>query len=312
MFLALCTLFSNRINLMANKSKGNGKATNTIQRPAQEQDRQPGIQNRMNPLPRTIRDDYRGSGKLEGKVAIITGGDSGIGRSIAVMFAREGADIAVVYLNEIQDAEKTLQMVEAEERKCLLIKGDIGKSSFCNSVIDRTIKKFGRIDVLVNNAAEQHPQNELDEITEQQLLATFRTNVFSMFYLTQATLPHLKQNLGSSIINTSSVTAYRGSPVLIDYAATKGAIVSFTRSLSRKLADDSIRVNAVAPGPIWTPLIPATFDAEKVSKFGSEAPLGRVGQPDECGACFVFLASDDASYITGQVLHPNGGEIING
>jgi NAD(P)-dependent dehydrogenase (short-subunit alcohol dehydrogenase family) len=297
---------------MANKSKDSGKATDKTQRPPQKQDRQPGIQSEMIPEPLTIRDDYRGSGKLEGKIAIITGGDSGIGRSVAVMFAREGADVAIVYLNETQDAEKTMQMVEAESRKCLLVKGDIGKSTFCNSVIDKAVKKFGRIDILVNNAGEQHPQDEVDEISEQQLLATFRTNVFSMFYLTQAALPYLKRNPGSTIINTTSVTAYRGSPGLIDYSATKGAIVSFTRSLSQKLAKDSIRVNAVAPGPIWTPLIPSTFGEEKVSKFGSESPLGRAGHPYECGACFVFLASEDASYITGQVLHPNGGEIING
>jgi NAD(P)-dependent dehydrogenase (short-subunit alcohol dehydrogenase family) len=297
---------------MANKSKENGKAAEKKQRPPQQQDQQPGIQGEMTPQPRSIRDDYRGSGKLDGKVAVITGGDSGIGRSVAVMFAREGADVAIVFLNETEDAEQTLRMIEAESRKCLLIKGDIGKAAFCNSVIDKTIKKLGRIDIVVNNAAEQHPRDEFDEITEQQLLATFRTNVFSMFYLTQAALPHLKKNAGSCVINTTSVTAYRGSPGLIDYSATKGAIVSFTRSLSQKLAKDSIRVNAVAPGPIWTPLIPATFDGDKVSKFGSDTPLGRAGQPDECGACYVFLASQDAAYITGQVIHPNGGEIING
>ncbi|GAA4463966.1 SDR family oxidoreductase [Novipirellula rosea] len=266
----------------------------------------------MEPQPRTIREDYVGSGKLKDKVALITGGDSGIGRSVAVMFAREGADIAFVYLNEKEDAEQTRSLVEAEGRTCLPIKADIGKAASCKSAVAKTVKKFGRLDVLVNNAAEQHPQDDIDAITEKQLVATFSTNVFPMFYLTQAALPHLKEHAGSSIINTTSVTAYRGSPGLLDYAATKGAIVAYTRSLSQKLVDDGIRVNAVAPGPIWTPLIPATFDKEKVSKFGSDTPMGRAGQPDECGSCYVFLASEDASYITGQVLHPNGGEVING
>lgn len=266
----------------------------------------------MRPQPRTIREDYRGSGKLEDKVALITGGDSGIGRSVAVMFAREDADIAIVYLEETADAEETRKLVEKEGRQCLLIQGDIGKPSFCAKAIDKTKVKFGRLDVLVNNAAEQHPRKDIAAIDEKQLLATFRTNVFSMFYLVQAALPLLKKHKGSSIINTTSVTAYRGSPGLLDYAASKGAIVSFTRSLSQSLLEDGIRVNAVAPGPIWTPLIPATFDKKKVSKFGSDSPLGRAGQPDECGSCYVFLASDDSSYITGQVLHPNGGEVING
>lgn len=297
---------------MANKSKQRGKQSAEQQRPPQSQSRQPGRQHKMDPQPRIIRDDYLGSGKLRDKVALITGGDSGIGQSAAVMFAREGADIAVVYLEEQQDAERTKSMIEEAGRSCLLIKGDIGKPRFCAKAVERTVKQFGRLDVLVNNAGEQHPQDDIDEIDEKQLLATFKTNVFSMFYLTQAALPHLKRQTGSSIINTTSVTAYRGSPGLLDYSASKGAIVSFTRSLSQKLAADSIRVNAVAPGPIWTPLIPATFGKEKVSKFGHDAPLGRAGQPDECGSCFVFLASDDASYMTGQVLHPNGGEVING
>ncbi|GAA5508064.1 SDR family oxidoreductase [Novipirellula caenicola] len=295
-----------------NKSKTRGNANSKKSRPPQSQDRQPGIQAEMEPQPRTIREDYVGSGKLKDKVALITGGDSGIGRSVAVMFAREGADIAFVYLNEKEDAEQTRSLVEAEGRSCLPIKADIGKAASCTSAVEKTIKKFGRLDILVNNAAEQHPQEDIDAITEKQLLATFRTNVFPMFYLTQAALPHLKKHAGSSIINTTSVTAYRGSPGLLDYAATKGAIVAYTRSLSQKLVDDGIRVNAVAPGPIWTPLIPATFDKEKVSKFGNDTPMGRAGQPDECGSCYVFLASQDASYITGQVLHPNGGEVING
>lgn len=297
---------------MANKSKQRGDSASERERPPQSQSEQPGKQDPMRPQPRTIRDSYRGSGRLAGKVALVTGGDSGIGRSIAVMFAREGADVAIVYLNEQEDAAETKRLVERENQKCLTIKGDIGKPKFCTRAVERTVKTFDRLDVLVNNAAEQHPQEDLDNITETQLLATFRTNVFSMFYLVQAALPCLRQHAGSSIINTTSVTAYRGSPGLLDYSATKGAIVSFTRSLSQKLVADGIRVNAVAPGPIWTPLIPATFDKEKVSKFGSDAPMGRAGQPDECGACYVFLASDDSSYMTGQVLHPNGGEVING
>lgn len=297
---------------MANKSKQRGKETPERQRPEQSQSRQPGHQHEMAPQPRIIRDTYQGSGKLSGRVALITGGDSGIGQSVAVMFAREGADVAIVYLDEQRDAENTKLLVENEGQQCLLLKGDIGKPAFCKRAVQQTVKKLGRLDVLVNNAAEQHPQEDIDQIGERQLLATFRTNVFSMFYLTQAALPHLKEHAGSSIINTTSVTAYRGSPSLLDYSATKGAIVSFTRSLSQKLVEDDIRVNAVAPGPIWTPLIPATFDKKKVSKFGYDSPMGRAGQPDECGACYVFLASNDSSYMTGQVLHPNGGEVING
>ena len=297
---------------MANKSKSRGKESDKKQRPKQSQSRQPGRQHKMEPQPRIISDDYQGSGKLDGKVALVTGGDSGIGQSAAVMFAHEGANVAIVYLEEQQDAETTKRMIEEAGQQCLLLKGDIGRKSFCERAVERTVKKFGRLDVLVNNAAEQHPKEDIDEIDERQLLATFRTNVFSMFYLVQAALPHLKKHDGSSIINTTSVTAYRGSPGLLDYSASKGAIVSFTRSLSQKLVADNIRVNAVAPGPIWTPLIPATFDEKKVSQFGHDAPLGRAGQPDECGSCFVFLASSDASYMTGQVLHPNGGEVING
>lgn len=297
---------------MANKSKKQRASQTSRQRPPQSQSRQPGRQRKMTPEPRTISASYRGSGKLQDKVALITGGDSGIGRSVAVMFAREGADVAVVYLEEDQDAKETQRLVEQEGRQCLLIKGDIGRTAFCQRAVEKTVKTFGRLDVLVNNAAEQHEQKDLTDITEKQLVTTFRTNVFSMFFLTQAALPHLRKQRGSSIINTTSVTAYRGSPGLLDYSATKGAIVSLTRSLSQSLLEDGIRVNAVAPGPIWTPLIPASFDKKKVSRFGSDAPLGRAGQPDECGTCYVFLASDDASYITGQVLHPNGGEIING
>ncbi len=297
---------------MANKSKQRGESDDDQARPEQSQSRQPGDQGEMTPQPVRIRDNYVGSRKLSGKVALITGGDSGIGRSIAVLFAREGADVAIVYLDEDDDANETRRLIEAEGRRCLICAGDIGEQAFCNSAVKKTVDKFGRLDVLVNNAAEQHPQEEIAQITEEQLLKTFRTNIFSMFYFCQAAVPHLKEQAGSSIINTTSVTAYRGSPGLLDYSATKGAIVSFTRSLSQNLVDDGIRVNAVAPGPIWTPLIPATFPAKKVGKFGSDAPMGRAGQPFECGTCFVFLASDDASYMTGQVLHPNGGEIING
>jgi NAD(P)-dependent dehydrogenase (short-subunit alcohol dehydrogenase family) len=266
----------------------------------------------MRPAPRTIREDYRGSGKLYGKVALITGGDSGIGRSVAVMFAREGANVAIVFLNERQDAEETKSLVEQEGRNCLLLEGDIGNRAFCNRITKKVAKEFGRLDILVNNAAEQHPESEIYDITEKNLLSTFRTNVFAMFFLTQAALPYLKLQPGSTIINTTSVTAYRGSPELLDYSASKGAIVTFTRSLSQKLVADGIRVNAVAPGPIWTPLIPATFPPAKVSRFGSDSPMGRAGEPDECATCYVFLASEDSSYITGQILHPNGGEIING
>ncbi|QDV67988.1 General stress protein 39 [Rosistilla carotiformis] len=297
---------------MANKSKSQGESNDETQRPAQSQSHQPGDEHRMSPEPVSVREDYVGSDKLKGKVALITGGDSGIGRSVAILFAHEGANVAIVYLNEDQDAEETKRRVESAGGKCLLIAGDIGDQAFCEAAVAKTAKHFGRLDVLVNNAAEQHPQKELSAIKESQLIKTFRTNLFSMFYCCQAAVPHLRKHRGSSIINTTSVTAYRGSPGLLDYSATKGANVSFTRSLSQNLVDDGIRVNAVAPGPIWTPLIPATFPAEKVAKFGSDAPMGRAGQPFECGGCYVFLASDDASYMTGQVLHPNGGEIING
>ena len=279
-------------------------------RPAQEQSRQPGIESKMRPQPEAIKDKYRGSGKLKDKVAIITGGDSGIGRAVAIAFAKEGADVTIVYLDEHGDAKETARMVEEAGRQCLLIAGDIGREAFCHRAVKQAVQKLGRLDIVVNNAAEQHPVDSIAKISSQQLERTFRTNIFAQFYIVQAALPHLKP--GSAIINTTSVTAYRGSPQLIDYAATKGAIVAFTRSLAMQLVEKKIRVNAVAPGPIWTPLIPSTFDAKKVQSFGSDVPMGRAGEPAEVAPAFVFLAADDGSYFTGQVLHPNGGEIING
>lgn len=295
---------------MANKSKGTGKAASKPIRPAQKQARQPGVQSEMTPQPVTTRPDYRGSGKLLGKRALVTGGDSGIGRAACVLYAREGADVAIVYYNEDDDALETQKLIEKEGRKCLLLKGDISKEAFCKKAVEQTVKLLGGLDILVNNAAVQFPQSSITDITEQQLDRTFRTNIYAMFFLTKAALPHLEKSKGT-IINTTSVTAYRGSPELLDYSATKGAIVTFTRSLSGQLAQKNIRVNAVAPGPIWTPLIPATFPPEKVAKFGSDVPLGRAGEPAEVAPAFVFLASADSSYMTGQVLHPNGGEIIN-
>lgn len=264
----------------------------------------------MNPLPQSEDTAYRGSGKLLGKVAYISGGDSGIGRAVAILFAKEGANVAIGYLNEEEDAQETRRQVEEERRRCLLLPGDIGDPDFCARSVELCVQEFGGLDILVNNAAEQHPQDSIEAISPQQLERTFRTNVFAMFYLTSAALKHLRP--GSTIINTTSVTAYRGSPGLLDYSATKGAIVAFTRSLSQALIDKGIRVNAVAPGPIWTPLIPSTFDAEKVASFGTDEPMGRAGQPSEVAPSYVFLASSDSSYISGQVLHPNGGEVING
>ena len=278
--------------------------------PPQQQDRQPGLETEMNPQPQSHDPNYQGTDKLKGKVALITGGDSGIGRAVAIVFAKEGADSAIVYLNEHEDAEETKRLVGKYGQKCLLIPGDIGEEEFCRQAVEQTICEFGRLDSLINNAAEQHPQESIEDISAEQLEKTFRTNIFSMFYLTKAALKHLKP--GSTIVNTTSVTTYKGSPKLLDYSATKGAIVGFTRSLSLALAEQKIRVNAVAPGPIWTPLIPSTFTPEHVKSFGENVPMGRAGQPEEVANCFVFLASDDASYISGQVLHPNGGTIVNG
>jgi NAD(P)-dependent dehydrogenase (short-subunit alcohol dehydrogenase family) len=278
--------------------------------PPQAQGRQPGIEAEMRPRPQAEKESHRGSGKLAGRVAVITGGDSGIGRAVAIAFAKEGADVAVLYLDEHQDAAETRRLVEEKGGRCLLIAGDVGDEAFCRKAVQRTVRELGRLDVVVNNAAEQHEQQRLEDISRQQLERTFRTNIFGYFFVTKAALPHLGE--GSAIVNTTSVTAYRGSGHLIDYASTKGAIVAFTRSLAQNLAPRRIRVNAVAPGPIWTPLIPASFPPEKVEKFGKDVPLGRPGQPEEVAPCYVFLASDDASYMTGQVLHPNGGEIVNG
>jgi NAD(P)-dependent dehydrogenase (short-subunit alcohol dehydrogenase family) len=279
-------------------------------RPPQHQSRQPGVEKAMTPRPKTDNEGQGGSGKLHNKVALITGGDSGIGRAVAVAYAKEGADIAVVYLNEHEDAKETQRLVEQEGRRCLLIAGDVGNEAFCHDAVERTVAELGGLDILVNNAAEQHPQDSLEQITSEQLERTFRTNIFSYFYMGKAALRYLKE--GSTIINTTSVTAYKGSPQLLDYSSTKGAIVAFTRSLSQALAEKQIRVNAVAPGPIWTPLIPSTFPADKVATFGSDVPLKRAGQPEEVAPSYVFLASQDSSYTTGQVLHPNGGTVVNG
>ena len=281
-----------------------------IERNAKKQNRQPGIEKTMNPRPEFIRKDYKACGKLAGKTALVTGGDSGIGRAVSVHFAREGADIAIVYLDEDQDAEDTRELVEATGRTCLLIKGDVKHASFCKSAVKKTIDTFGKLNILVNNAAIQIPQEDLQDISDEQLEATFDTNILAYFRFSKAALDYLQE--GDCIINTSSVTAYRSSPHLIDYSATKGAITTFTRSLATNLAKKKIRVNAVAPGPIWTPLIVSTFDEEKIKSFGKETSMQRAGQPAELGPAYVFLASEDASYITGQVIHVNGGEVING
>lgn len=277
--------------------------------PPQHQERRPGLEAEMAPGPEVERPEYRPAEKLRGQVALITGGDSGIGRSVAVHFAKEGADVAIVYLDEHDDARETARLVEEEGRRCVLIAGDQGSEDFCRQAVERCVAELGRLDILVNNAAEQHPQESIEDISSEQLEKTFRTNIFGYFFMTKAAMPHLSE--GARIINTTSVTAYRGSPELLDYSSTKGAITAFTRSLALNLAKKRIRVNAVAPGPIWTPLIPSTFDEEKVESFGGDTPLERAGQPDEVAPCFVFLACSDSSYMTGQVLHPNGGEVVN-
>jgi len=278
--------------------------------PPQHQERRPGREYKMKPRPRAEDEKHLGGGKLRDKVALITGGDSGIGRAVAIAFAKEGAEVAVIYLEEHKDAKETRRLIEKEGRKCLLIAGDVGQEEFCRKAVDQAKEEFGKIDILVNNAAEQHPRESIEKITEKQLERTFRTNIFSFFFMTKAAMKHLKK--GATIINTTSVTAYKGSPHLLDYSSTKGAITAFTRSLSQALADKAIRVNGVAPGPIWTPLIPSTFPSKDVEAFGSDVPLGRAGQSEEIAPSFVFLASDDSSYMTGQILHPNGGTVVNG
>lgn len=278
--------------------------------PPQHQEQEPGIESQMDPAPVYLREDYKAAGKLEGKVAIVTGGDSGIGRSVAVLFAHEGADVAVLYLDEHGDAEKTKAEIEKAGRRCLLIPGDVGQEAHCHQAVEKVIAEFGQLDCLVNNAAEQHTQKTIEDISEKQLTDTFRTNIYGYFFMVKAALPHLKE--GATIINTTSVTAFAGSPQLLDYSSTKGAILAFTRSLSQNLIEKGIRVNGVAPGPIWTPFIPSTMSPEKVAKFGADTPMKRAGQPFECGTCYVFLASSDSSYIAGQTLHPNGGEVVGG
>lgn len=284
------------------------KPTKQTKQKPQSQDKQPGVESEITPLPKFKAISKTGQ-RLKDKVAIITGGDSGIGRAVAVAFAAEGADVVISYLNEHDDAKKTKKEVEKLERKCYLVSGDISKEKQSDKIVNTAINKFGKIDILVNNAAVQYPQKSIADISARQLEETFRTNIFSQFYLVKAALKHLKK--GAAIINTASVTAYRGNEDLIDYTSSKGAIVAFTRALAASLIKEGIRVNGVAPGPIWTPLIPATFDSEKVAKFGSDTPIGRVGQPNEVASSYVFLASEEASYFSGQMLHPNGGESLN-
>lgn len=276
----------------------------------QHQNRQPGLESEMSPRPVYKKETGIGCDKLKDKVAIITGGDSGIGRSVAVAFAQEGADISIVYLNEHNDAEYTKEEVEGLGQRCILISGDVSNENFCQKAVKKTLDTFNRLDILVNNAGEIHLQENIEDINKEQLEKTFKTNIFSMFYMTKASIKHLKP--GSSIINTASITAYHASPNLLDYSASKGAVVSFTRGLSMNLISKGIRVNAVAPGPIWTPFIPPFYPIDEIPYYGDDVPMGRAGQPVEVAPCYVFLASDDASYMTGQTLHPNGGEVVNG
>ncbi len=280
------------------------------ERPPQHQDRQPGLESEMDPPPRSDDPARKGSGKLDGRVALITGGDSGIGRAVAILFAREGADVAIAYYDEHGDAEETRRLVEREGRRCVTLAGDVGRSAFCEEAVRKTIEAFGKLDILVNNAAEQHPVEKFEQISDEQLERTFRTNIFGYFYMARAAMPHLKE--GAAIINTTSVTAYRGNPQLIDYSSTKGAIVAFTRALAKHLMERKIRVNGVAPGPVWTPLIPASFPKEHIEQFGEGTIMGRPAEPDEIAPSYVFLASGDAVAMSGQVLHPNGGDIVAG
>lgn len=280
------------------------------QQQAQAEEKKTDRESEMKLKPKADDPQYRGSGKLQGKVALITGGDSGIGRAVAIAYAKEGANVAILYLKSDDDAKQTKNMVEQLGGRATMISGDVGDEAFCQQAVQQTVDEFGQLDILVNNAAEQHPQKSILDISAQQLERTFRTNIFSMFFMTKAALKYLKE--GSAIINTTSVTAYQGSKELLDYSSTKGAIVAFTRSLSENLIEKGIRVNGVAPGPIWTPLIPSTMPQEKVESFGQQASMKRAGQPEEVAPSYVFLASDDSSYMSGQVLHPNGGTVVNG
>ena len=281
-----------------------------VKEPMIHQDGLPGSEAKLSPSP-DWEPRYKGSDRLKGKVAIVTGADSGIGRATAVLFAREGADVAIFYLCEHEDAEETKRAVEAEGARATLVPGDLGSKQFCEEAVQKVVDTFGRLDILVNNAGEQHPDEDITDISEDQLRRTFQTNIFSMFFLTQAARPHLKK--GATIINCTSITMYQGSKDLLDYSSTKGAITAFTRSLSENLIGDGIRVNAVAPGPIWTPLNPSGGSPpEDIPDFGKDTPMGRPGQPNEVAPAFLFLACEDSSYMSGQVLHPNGGTVVNG
>ena len=293
---------------MKKQTSKSSQQKRSVGKPPQRQ-RLPGVESKMRPRPESKMREYRAAGRLDGQVALVTGGDSGIGRAVAIAFAKEGADVAIVYLEEHDDARETVAEVEKLGRRCIDISADLREVGECHRAVDETVERLGRLDVLVNNAAMQVKQDRFEDITPEQLDATFRTNVYAMFHVTQRALAHLHD--GARIINTTSVTAYRGSPHLIDYASTKGAIVAFTRSLALSLVERGIRVNAVAPGPVWTPLIPASFSPKEVQEFGQKVPLGRPAEPDEIAPCFVFLAADDSAFFVGQVLHPNGGEIIN-